>query len=104
MVPWAIWTMLVATISLTLFVAVRGRWGREAPALVIAALIGTAAGNFLAALLGIDLLVLGEFHLVGATVGAQLALIATAAVATLLTRPSAPAGSAGRRDGAGSGR
>ena len=101
MVPWAIWTMLVATISLTLFVAVRGRWGREAPALVVAALVGTAAGNFLAALLEVDLLVLGEFHLLGAAVGAQLALVSTAAVATLLTRPT---GSAGRRDGAGSGR
>ena len=100
MVPWAIWTMLVATINLTLFVAVRGRWGREAPALVIAALVGTAAGNFVAALLDIDLLVLGEFHLVGAAIGAQLALVTTAAVATLLARP----GSAGRRDGAGSGR
>lgn len=98
MVPWAIWTMLVATISLTLFVAIRGRWGREAPALVVAALVGAAAGNFLAALAGVDLLVLGEYHLVGAAIGAQLALVSTAAVATLLARP------AGRRDGAGSGR
>jgi hypothetical protein len=100
-VTWTIWTVLVATINLTLFVAVRGRWGREAPALVIAALVGTAAGNFLAGLLGVDLLVLGEFHVLGAALGAQLALITTAAVATLLSRP---AGSAGRRDGAGSGR
>ena len=98
MVPWAIWTMLVATISLTLFVAIRGRWGREAPVLVVAALLGTAAGNFLAALAGVDLLVLGEYHVAGAAIGAQLALVTTAAIATLLSRP------AGRRDGAGSGR
>jgi hypothetical protein len=97
-VPWAIWTMLVATISLTLFVAVRGRWGREAPALVVAALVGTVAGNFLAAVAGVDLLVLGEYHVVGAAIGAQLALVTTAALTTLLAR------SAGRRDGAGSGR
>jgi hypothetical protein len=101
MVPWAIWTVLVAAISLTLFVAIRGRWGGEAPLLVVAALLGTALGNFLAGLLGIDVGVLGEYHLLGAAIGAQLALIATTAVVTLFAgRPR----SAGRRDGAGSGR
>jgi hypothetical protein len=44
--------------------------------------------------------VLGEYHLLGAAIGAQLALIATSAVVTLFAgRPR----SAGRRDGAGSG-
>ena len=43
MVPWAIWTVLLAAFNLLLFVALRGRWGREWPALVIAALVGTAA-------------------------------------------------------------
>ena len=101
MVPWAIWTVLVAAISLTLFIAVRGRWGGEAPLLVVAALVGTALGNFLGGLLEIDIGVLGEYHVLGAAIGAQLALIATAAVVTLFAgRP----GSAGRRDGAGSGR
>lgn len=101
MLPWAIWTVLLAAINLTLFVAIRGRWGGEAPILVVAALIGTALGNLVAALLDIDVVVVGEYHLLGATVGAQLALIATAAVSTLVAgRPR----SAGGRDGAGSGR
>jgi hypothetical protein len=98
MIPWAIWTVLLAAINLTLFVAIRGRWGREAPVLAVAALIGTALGNFAAGLLEVDVLVLGEYHVIGAVVGAQLALVTTAAVATLLTRP------AGGRDGARSGR
>jgi hypothetical protein len=97
-IPWAIWTLLIGLISLTLYVAIRGRWGREAPALLAAALVGAAAGNFVAALLEVDLLVLGEYHVIGAGIGALLALTATGAVATLLGRP------AGRRDGAGSGR
>lgn len=101
MVPLALWTVLVAAINLTLFVAIRGRWGRELPFLALAATIGTLAGNFLATLLEVDVLVLGEFHLIGAVIGAQLALITTAAIATLL---SGTRGSAGRRDGAGSGR
>jgi hypothetical protein len=97
-IPWAIWTLLIGLISLTLYVAIRGRWGREAPALLLAALLGAAAGNFVAALLGVDLLVLGEYHVIGAGIGALLGLTTTGAVATLLARP------AGRRDGAGSGR
>jgi hypothetical protein len=97
-IPWAIWTLLIGLISLTLYVAIRGRWGREAPALLVAAVLGAAAGNFIAALLGIDLLVLGEYHVIGAAIGALLALTTTGAIATLLARP------AGRRDGAGSGR
>lgn len=101
MVPWIIWTVLVTGISLTLFVAIRGRWGGEAPLLVVAALVGTALGNFLAGLLEIDIGVLGEYHLLGAAIGAQLALVATTALATLFSgRPR----SAGGRDGAGSGR
>lgn len=99
MVPWAIWTVLVAAISLTLFVAFRGRWGREAPALVVAALVGTALGNFVASLVQADILVLGEYHVVGAAIGAQVVLIVTSAAATLLAPRST-----GRRDGAGSGR
>jgi hypothetical protein len=97
-IPWAIWTLLIGLISLTLYVAIRGRWGREAPALLVAAVLGAAAGNFIAALLGVDLLVLGEYHVIGAAIGALLALTTTGAIATLLARP------AGRRDGAGSGR
>lgn len=98
MVTWVIWTLLIGLICLTLYVAVRGRWGREAPALLAASLLGAAAGNFLAAVLDVDLLVLGEYHVIGAAIGALLALVATGAAATLLARP------AGRRDGAGSGR
>ena len=82
MLPWAIWTVLLAAINLTLFVAIRGRWGGEAPVLVVAAVVG-------------------EYHLLGAVVGAQLALIATGAVSALV---AGRAGSTRRRDGAGPGR
>jgi hypothetical protein len=100
-VPWAIWTVLVAAINLTLFIAIRGRWGRQALVLALAALAGTAAGNALASLVGFDLLVFGEFHLAAAVIGAQLALVTTAALATLLFPPEGPSR---RRDGSGPGR
>ncbi len=44
---------------------------------------------------------LGEYHLLGAAIGAQLAMIATSAVVTLFAGRPRSAGS--RRDGAGSG-
>ena len=69
---------------------------------MIAALVGTALGNFVASLVGVDVLVLGEYHVVGAAIGAQLALLGTSAAVTLLGVASSR--SAGGRDGAGSGR
>ncbi len=99
--PWAIWTVLVAAINLTLFIAIRGRWGRQALVLALAALAGTTAGNAVAGLVGFDLLVFGEFHLAAAIIGAQLALVTTAALATLLAPPDDPSR---RRDGSGPGR
>jgi hypothetical protein len=101
MVPWLIWTVLVGAINLTLFVAIRGRWGREAIGLVLAALAGTAAGDSLAGLVGFDLLRVGEFHLAGAIIGAQLALVTVSALATILAPPIRPDR---RRDGARPGR
>ena len=100
--PWAIWTVLVAAINLTLFIAIRGRWGRQAILLALAALAGTAAGDAVAGLVGFDLLLFGEFHLVAAIIGAQLALVTTAALATLLSPPESPRSQG--RDGSGPGR
>lgn len=99
--PWAIWTVLVAAINLTLFIAIRGRWGRQALVLALAALAGTAAGNAIAGLMGFELLLFGEFHLAAAIIGAQLAMVTTAALATLLSPPDDPSR---RRDGSGPGR
>ena len=84
MLPWLVWTVLVAAISLTAFIAVRGRAGRDLGALSVAALVGTAAGNAVGGLIGLDLALVGEFHLVGAIIGAALALGGTAWLMALL--------------------
>lgn len=84
MVPWAIWTVGVAAINLMVFIAIRGRWGSVVLLLALAALAGTAAGNALAEALGIAWIVLGEFHVIAASVGAQLAMVVALAAATLL--------------------
>ena len=84
MLPWLVWTVLVAAISLTAFIALRGRAGRDVGALALAALVGTAAGNAAGGLIGLDLAVVGEFHLLGALIGAALALAGAAWLMALL--------------------
>jgi len=100
-IPWLIWTALVSGINLTLFIAIRGRIDIPLLVLAAAAVIGTAAGNMAADLVGLDIARLGEFHLFGAVIGGQVALAATSILAYLGTprgRPGTP------RDGSGPGR
>ena len=73
--------VFVAAINLFLFVAVRGRWGRLVPALGLASLIGTVLGDAVGGRIGVELLRIGDFHVVAASVAAQVAMLAT----TLLT-------------------
>lgn len=77
MTPWMLLVVLLAAINLAGFVAVRGRWGRVVGALALASLLGTVAGDAAGAATGLELLQLGDFHVVAASVGAQLAMLAT---------------------------
>ncbi len=77
MTPWVLLTVLVAGINLAAFVALRGRWDRVVWLLALAALLGTAAGDLLGRATGLEVLRLGDFHVVAASVAAQLAMLAT---------------------------
>jgi hypothetical protein len=77
-------TVLLAGINLLGLLAILGRWGRMVLALAMAALLGTALGNAVGALTGLELLRLGDYHVVAASVGAQLAMLATLLLAALL--------------------
>ena len=101
MVPWAIWTVGVAAVNFTLFIAIRGRWGRVALFLALASLLGTALGNAMAGLIGFHLLLVGEFNLLGASIGAQAAMVVTLVVAEILAPTPRPRR---RRDGTRPGR
>lgn len=76
MAPWMLLTVLVAAINLSALLAVRGRWGRVVWLLIPAALAGTAAGNALGAATDVELLRVGDFHVVAASAVAQLAMLA----------------------------
>jgi hypothetical protein len=74
--PWLVLVAFVAAINLFAFIAVRGRWGRLVPLLALASVIGTVAGNAVGSRTGLELLRIGDFHVVAASVLAQLAMLA----------------------------
>jgi hypothetical protein len=102
MTPWMVLTVLVAAINLMAFTALRGRWDRRVGALLVAALLGTAVGDAIGSRTGLELIRIGDFSLLAACLGAQLAMLATDLLAQL--GPSAPAPdrpTRGVRDGEG---
>ena len=97
--PWALLTGFAAAINLGLFLFVRGRWGRATPVLAIAAVLGTIAGNAVGGWTGFEVIVVGQFHLLAASVGAQLAMLGVLLLGALLPTPSgARPVAGGRRD------
>ena len=88
MTPWMVLTAFVAAINLTVFTALRGRWDRRLLILALASLLGTATGNAIGARTGLELVRIGDFHLLAACLAAQLAMLATDLLAQL--GPSRP--------------
>ena len=88
MTPWLLITALLAAINLAAFVTLRGRWGRMVLALAAASLIGTAAGDAVGGATGLELLQLGDYHVLAASAGAQLLMVGTLLLAALL--PGSP--------------
>ena len=81
--PWLIWIPLLAFVNLMLFVAVRGRWGRIVYALGAAALAGVAIGDRVAEATGLELVRIGDMHVIGASVMAQLLMLAVTLLSAL---------------------
>lgn len=83
MPPWAIWYPLLAALNLFVFVAVRGRWGRVVIVLAVASLVGVALGDWLASVTGLEVVRIGDMHVVAASVVAQLLMLAVTLLAAL---------------------
>ena len=100
MTPWMVLTVFVAAINLTIFIALRGRWDRRLAILALASLLGTATGNAIGARTGLELVRIGDFHLLAACLLAQLAMLATDLLAQLgPSRPPPERQARGSRDG-----
>lgn len=83
MPPWLLWVPLLAAINLLAFIAVRGRWGRIVGALAIASVVGVVAGDRVADATGLELLRVGDMHVIGASIGAQLLMLAVTLLGAL---------------------
>jgi len=81
--PWLIWVPLLALINLLVFLTIRGRWGRIVPVLFVASVIGVVIGDQIAARTGLEVLPIGDMHLVSASVGAQVLMVAVALLGAL---------------------
>jgi hypothetical protein len=81
--PWAIWVPMLALINLLLFLAVRGRWGRSVIALAVAALVGVVIGDQIALRTGLEVLRIGDMHVVAASVTAQVLMVVVSLLAAL---------------------
>jgi ABC-type transport system involved in cytochrome c biogenesis permease subunit len=81
--PWIVLAAFVAGINLFAFIAVRGRWGRLVPVLALASLVGTIGGNAVGQRTGLELVRIGDFHVLAASVLAQLAMLAVALLSAI---------------------
>jgi hypothetical protein len=81
--PAPILAVLVGIFHTALFVLIRGSARGQLPLLVVAAALGALAGDALGARLGIDLLRIGDFRLLPASVFAWLGIGIVAIVAIL---------------------
>jgi hypothetical protein len=81
--PWVIWVPMLALINLLLFITIRGRWGRSVLALGVAAVVGVVLGDQIAARTGLEVLRIGDMHLVAASVTAQVLMLVVSLLGAL---------------------
>jgi hypothetical protein len=83
MPTWLIWVPMLALINLLIFIAVRGRWGRSALALAVASVIGVVIGDQVGERTGLEVLRVGDMHVVAASVAAQVAMVVVSLLSAL---------------------
>ena len=81
--PALILGALVGIFHASLYVLIRGSAGGRLPLLLIASVLGAWAGDALADRLGLDLLVIGDFHVIGASIAAWVGIAIVSVVAVL---------------------
>ena len=72
--PAPVLALLVGIFHTALFVLIRGSAGGQLPLLVVAAFLGAWAGDAIGARLGVNLLQIGDFHLLAASIMAWVGI------------------------------
>jgi hypothetical protein len=88
--PSLVLSVLVGSFHTALSVLIRGTAGGRLPLLAIAAILGAWAGDALAGRLGFDLLRIGDYHLLGASIMAWVGIALVTVVAVLGPAPRRP--------------
>ena len=81
--PALILAILVGVFHASLYVLIRGSGGGRLPIIVIAAILGAWAGDALGDRLGMELLTIGDFHLIAASIVAWVGIAISSAMAIL---------------------
>ena len=88
--PAPILALLVGAFHTSLYVAIRGNAGGRLPLTFAAATLGAWAGDALGGRLGVDVLTLGDFRLLTASLLAWVGIAFVAVIATLGPQPARP--------------
>jgi hypothetical protein len=81
--PSLVLSVLLGIFHAALSVAIRGSAGGRLPLLIAASILGAWAGDAIFARLGIGLVTLGDYHLIGASIVAWLGIGIVSVIAVL---------------------
>ena len=81
--PSLVMSVLLGIFNAALSVAIRGSAGGRLPLLVAAAILGAWAGDAISGRLGFDVLTIGDYHLLGASIVAWVGIGLVSIVAVL---------------------
>ena len=81
--PAFVLAVLLGVVATAIYALLRGSGGGRLPLVLVAAILGAWAGDSLGERLGIDILLLGDFHVLAAFVGAWVGIGLVSIVAFL---------------------
>ena len=81
--PSLVLSVLVGSFHTALSVLIRGSAGGRLPLVLAAAILGAWAGDAIASRLGLAILTIGDYHLIGASVLAWVGIAVVAVLAVL---------------------
>lgn len=81
--PSLVLSVLVGAFHAAVSVLIRGSAGGRLPLIVVAAVLGAWAGDAVMGRLGIDLLTIGDYHLLGASILAWVGIAIVSVMAVL---------------------
>ena len=85
--PAPVLALLLGILHVSIYVLIRGSAGQRLPWLILAAFLGAWAGNALGSRLGIEFILIGDFHVIVASVLAWVGIAGVAIVAILGPQP-----------------